>query len=195
MTRISTGRTSLAAALALSAFACLSQSAPASAGEIQRYMVDCGGKMCPWFEAVVTPPKGWVISKNETHINRVTLMFPGAKVDYSGAVMYVKTSFDGDNQPLADFIATAQKRWKASHADFTAEKQADVKRGGKPDGTVFLYKNPSMPQQAFELTAFVKDVDPAHKDQNFVFQVVLTAPSMQGIDANKAAFYEMLRGL
>jgi hypothetical protein len=122
--------------------------------------------MCPWFEAVVTPPKGWTASKNETHINRVALMFPGAKVDYSGAVMYVKTTFDGDNQPLAGFIAAAQSRWKASHADFTAEKLADFKRAGKPDCTVYLYKNPSMPQQAFELTAFVKDADPAQKDQN-----------------------------
>ncbi len=195
MTRISTGRMSLAAALALFAFAGLIQTAPASAGEIRRNMADCGGKACPWFEAAVTPPKGWTISKNETHINRVALMFPGAKVDYSGAVMYVKTTFDGDNQALADFIATAQKRWKASHADFTAEKLADFKRDGKPDCTVYLYKNPSMPQQAFELTAFVKDTDPAHKDQNFVFQAVMTAPAMKMIEENKAAFYELLRGL
>ncbi len=97
--------------------------------------------------------------------------------------------------PLATYIKVAQERWLAKLKDSTIEPLADVPRPGTEPIKVFLYKNPSQADQAYELTAFIKDRD-SKKPESIVFlQVVLAAPTQDVLDAARPAFFEMLSNL
>jgi hypothetical protein len=90
------------------------------------------------------------------------------------------------------YIAVAQERWLKRVPDCSIETLADFERKGQPPFKVFLYKNPSQQSQAFELTAFLNGVDPAHPDQTYFFQIVLSSPSIEELERTKPAFYELL---
>jgi hypothetical protein len=170
-----------------------SSAAAASAAPIGRHMEECGGKLCPWFEATVVAPKGWRLDKAQTSTNRIAIFTPTQAIEKS--LIYIKTTYDPAGQSLTDFVDTAQKRWLATDSLAGIEQLAEMKREGKPPILLYLYTNPSRPRQAFELTAFVKDMDPAQRDQYFFFQAVLLAPTKEAVEAAKSAFLELLRVL
>src|SRR5262249_24585519 len=93
---------------------------------------------------------------------------------------------------LDKYVAVAQERWKKHLPDSTIEALPDRERNGKPTFKVYLYKNPSQTDQAFELTGFTKDVDEANPQNTFFFQIVLSSPSMAELEKAKAAFYDVL---
>jgi hypothetical protein len=172
---------------------CVLVGTAAFSGEIRRLGAICGDKVCPWFQAVVDPPEGWMVSDEIGQANQITVLLPKGEPDPAKPFIYVRTSYDSNNQPLQAFIAVEQKQWRQDVPDSIIEPLNSFAREGKPAFLIYLYKNPSRPRQAFELVAFTKDVDPTRKDQRFFFQVVLAAPSMWVLEASKAAFYLVLR--
>ncbi len=182
---------SAAVVLALLAF----PTAIGHAASIQGHIVDCGGKLCPWFQATADAPKGWEADEKEGERHRVAIYFPEGANDPAKGDISGKTAHDWEKQPLEDFISGAQKEWLKENPTSTVERLEDLKREGKPTVQLYLYRNPSQPKQAFELTAFVKDKDDAHPAADYFFQAVLSAPSMQAIDDARPAFMDLLKRL
>jgi hypothetical protein len=147
---------------------------------------------CFWHQAVVAIPKGWTADAAWTQRYRALTMFPNGNKGRDQPLIYLRAHSGEKDLDLEKYISVAQQRWKASMPTSTIEPQADLVRPGKPTIKLFLYKNPSVPEQAFELTAFTKDVDKAHPEQTYFFQGVLVSPSMTQIQKAKPAFMELL---
>lgn len=184
----------LVAAVAATFFG-LAMSAAADAGQIKRFVEPCQDGMCPWFLAVVTPPAGWSEDEEATQTNHVAMLTRDGHVTARDAIMYVLTGYDWHKLSLDEYIKGSEDGWLEKVKDAKIDDLGELKRDGKPAFRIRLYHNPSQPKQAFELTAFTKDVDPQHTDQSFFFQVVLTGPSMKSLEIAKPAFYEILKGL
>jgi hypothetical protein len=169
----------------------------AVAAKLQGYMLlgaDNRG-MSWWHKAVVVPPKGWVEDEAWTQRYKALVLFRNGDKSRSKPVMYVRAHSGDKDLALEKYIAVAQERWSKKVPDSVIEPLTDFERAGKQGLKVFLYKNPSQPEQAFELTAFMKDVDESHPQQTYFFQVVLASPTMQALDDAKPAFYELLGNL
>lgn len=173
----------------------LGLAAESRAGEFKRFLVQCPEKpntYCPWFQAVVAPPTGWSIDEEDSSAGHVTMLTRDGHVTPKDAIMYILTGYDWHKQSLDEYVKASQEGWHGKVKNATVERLDDLKRDGKPTFQVYLYRNPANPKQAFELTAFTKDMDPANKDQSFFFQVVLTASSMEAITVGRPAFYDVL---
>ncbi len=148
--------------------------------------------MCFWHKAVVAAPKGWTEDEAWTQRYRALTLFPNGRKTKNDPMMYVRAHHGDKELSIEQYVAVAQERWKKRVPDSTIEPQPDLVRAGKPTLKVFLYKNPSVPEQAFELTAFMKDVDQANPKETYFFQAVLVSPSMSELEKAKAAFYDLL---
>lgn len=163
------------------------------ASELDGILVPCGtNAMCPWVKTKAEPPKGWTEDKEWTERYQAVFFFEGGDQSESKPLIYVRTHLAEGEIGLDDYVKDAQAKWREQHDDSTIEPQPDVTRAGKPALKVFLYKNPSVPDQAFELTAFVKDTDPSHGNRAYFQQAVLVAPSQETLDAARPAFLELL---
>ena len=180
--------------LALCVLSWLVSRSDANAAQLKGYVWNCPDKpaICWWHKAVVEPPKGWAENETWTMRYKALVMFPDGRNDKTKPVMYVRTHSGDKTLALDEYIRVAQERWKGRIPDSSIEPLADLDRAGKPGFKVYLYRNPSQPEQAFELTAFMKDVDAAHPEQTYFFQVVLSSPSMDELEKAKPAFYELL---
>ena len=181
--------------LALCALSGLAPAGPGvHAAELKGYVWPCKDKngICWWHKAVVAPPKGWIEDEAWTKRYQAVVMFPNGEKDRTKPVMYVRAHSGATGLALDEYVRVAQERWKGRVPDSAIEPLADFTREAKPSFKVYLYKNPSQPEQAFELTAFMKDVDAAHPEQTYFFQVVLSSPSMDQLEKAKPAFYELL---
>ena len=166
------------------------------AAELDGMMEICADKkVCPWFKAKVVPPKGWVEDEAWTKHYKAVFLFRTGERGTDAPVMYVR-SHPGDKALGLDaYIKNAQDKWKYVSAGSSIEARADVAVAGHPAFKVFLYKNPAVADQAFELTAFKKDTDPAHENQTYFQQVVLIAPTLDAIEAAQPAFEALLAKL
>lgn len=169
----------------------------ASAAELQGYVWLCAERkeMCWWHKAIVEPPNGWIEDVAWTKRYQAMVMFPDGDHSNSKPIMYVRTHNGDKNQSLDEYVSVAQQRWQAKVTDSTIEPLADFVRENKPTFKVYLYKNPSQVEQAFELTAFMKDVDAKHPEQTYFFQIVLSSPSMEEVEKAKPAFFDLLKRL
>jgi len=166
----------------------------AAAAELKGYAWLCAenNKICFWHKAVVTPPKGWIEDEAWTKRYQAVVLFESGDKSKEKPVMYLRTHSGDGTLSLDRYISVAQERWLKQVPDSSIVPLADFERNGQPSFKIFLYKNPSQPDQAFELTAFMKGVDPAHPDQTYFFQIVLSSPSMKELERTKPAFYELL---
>lgn len=164
----------------------------AVASELDGILIPCGKKMCPWVKTKAEPPKGWVEDKEWTERYQSVFFFENGDHDLTKPVIYVRSHLGEAKLSLEDYVKDAQSKWKGAHKRTSIEPQADVARDGKPTFKVFLYKNPDVKEQAFELTAFTKDTDPSHGNATYFQQAVLVAPSKKAIDAARPAFEELL---
>lgn len=169
---------------------------PASAARLQGHLEMCENqRLCPWYEAQVMPPQGWVTDKEWTGRYKAVMMFPGGRKDKSTSLMYVRAHQGEPALTLEDYIKGAQQKWSQRNKDSKIEKVDDLAREGKPTISVYYYRNPSVADQGYELTAFMKDTSPDYKDATFFFQIVLSAPSKKELDKARPAFFELLKGL
>jgi hypothetical protein len=186
--------TVLGSALMLSAVLSLA-GVPVHASDLDGILVPCGkNKMCPWVKTKAEPPKGWVEDKEWTERYQAVLFFLGGDQSDDKPLIYVRTLLAEPSMGLDAYIKNAQSRWKNDHAS-AIEPQPDVKRNGKPTFKVFLYKNPSVKNQAFELTAFTGDRDPSHGNRAYFQEAVLVAPNQATLAEARAAFEELLQRL
>jgi hypothetical protein len=159
------------------------------------WMCEEGKQLCFWHKAIVTPPKGWVEDEAWTRRYQAMVMFPDGNKSKSTPVMYVRAHVGEKDLDLEKYVSAAQEGWKHQVPDCTIEALSDFERRDKPTFKVYLYKNPSEPDHAFELTAFTKDVDVANPQNTFFFQIVLSSPDMAQIETAKPAFYDLLARL
>lgn len=168
--------------------------------ELKGYIYKCPDSptMCYWHKAVVAPPTGWMENEPWTQRHRALTLLPNGENRRDLPLIYVRAHHGDKEQDLASYISIAQERWKKRQPDSTIEPLPDLERAGKPTLKMFLYKNPSIPEQAFELTAFMKDNNSA-PDTNpadmYFFQAVLISPSMTELEKARPAFLELLRRL
>ena len=164
------------------------------AAEIKGIAYPCPNtkETCFWHQAVVAIPKGWAADPAWTQRYRALTMFPNGNKGRDQPLIYLRAHSGDKDLDLEKYISVAQQRWQTNMPTSTIEPQADLVRPGKPTIKLFLYKNPTVPEQAFELTAFTKDVDAAHPEQTYFFQGVLVSPSMAQIQKAKPAFIELL---
>lgn len=169
---------------------------PAAIGaELKGFVYPCAEKMCFWHKAVFAPPKGWREDEAWTRRYKAAVLFPESGASRSDPMIYVRAHSGQRDLDIADYVRSAQERWKKELPDSTIEPQPDVVRPGKPTLKVFLYRNPSTPDQAFELTAFTKDNNTApntNPADMYFFQAVLIAPSMSALEKAKPAFLDLL---
>jgi hypothetical protein len=172
-------------------YAALSQ---ASAAELKGYAETCPvtKQLCFWHQAVVEPPRGWIEDKAWTRRYKATMLFENGDKSQKKPVMYLRTHKGDGTMSLDHYIRGAQEGWKKTVPDNSIEQLEDFALPGKPAFKVYLYRNPSRPVMAFELTAFTKDVDAAYPEDTFFFQAVLSSPSMEELERTKPAFYELL---
>lgn len=151
--------------------------------EVQKFIVKCGDKLCPYYQLALTPPHGWVLDARATWHNKVQMMVPkGTTFNTAPALIYVQVFSHRDkNQTLADFARVSNERWRAQVKDAKITELPSVKRAnGKPGFLRFAFENPSRVQQAYELGAFGIDTD---KDGNeFVLDVVMTGADKAALD-------------
>ncbi len=166
----------------------------AGAVEIHGYGWTCQEKnqICFWHKAMVSPPRGWIEDEAWTHRYQAMVMFENGDKRASKPVMYLRAHAGENTLALEDYIQVAQARWAKRSPGAEIEILQGFERPGKPLIKVYLYKNPSVADQAFELTAFMKDVDSAHPEQTYFLQAVLSTPDMKELERAKPAFYELL---
>lgn len=166
---------------------------PTSASDLDGILIPCGdNQMCPWVKTKAAPPAGWVEDKDWTHRYQAVFFFEGGDHSPKKPLIYVRTHLGEAGLGLDDYIKVAQSKWKAQHKDSKLDPQPDLKREGKPTFKVFLYRNPSVRDQAFELTAFTKDTDPSHGNSTYFQQAVLVAPTREAIEAARPIFEALL---
>jgi hypothetical protein len=191
------------AASAALAFLILPTMTPAvQAAELEGIMEICKNKqLCPWFKVKAKLPKGWAVDEEWTQRYHALVLFEDGDKSVSKPVIYVRAHAGEAKLALDEYIKVAQARWKEHVPGMSSiEPLEDVVRDGKPTFKVYLYKNPEVPEQAFELTAFTKDTtkaykDREHNDQTVFFQAVMSCSDMKSLEKAKAAFYELLNGI
>ncbi len=177
------------------AFACvLLVVGGAARATVQKYINDCGGKLCPSFALVLTPPHGWVVDRAASRRYKVQIIVPkGSSFGDAEALIYVKVAWHPEmQQSLADYARVSNDRWRAAAPDAKISVLPAVARAnGKPDYLRFAYVNPSKPQQAYEVGAFGVDAD---KDGNeYVLQVVMTGRAKKQLDLAEKDYIAFLK--
>jgi hypothetical protein len=165
-----------------------------SAASIKGIAYKCPDRagMCVWHMAVVSPPEGWAEDKEWTQRYRAFTIFRKGKKGKNDPLIYLRAHSGDKALSIEEYVSVAQERWKKRMTTSTIEPQPDLVRAGKPALKLYLYKNPSTPEQAFELTAFLKDVDDANPGETYFFQAVLVSPTLEGLEQARPAFLEML---
>jgi hypothetical protein len=162
--------------------------------EVQKFMHQCGSKLCPSFQIVLTPPDGWVIDKAASDENRVQIIVPkGTDFSDAPALIYVQVYYHRDiQQSLSNFAEISNARWKAHVNDAKISAQPAIERAnGKPGFLRFAFENPSKKQQAYEFGAFGIDGD---KDGNeFVLDVVMTGLDKAALDHAEKDYIAFLK--
>lgn len=162
--------------------------------EVQKFIADCGGKLCPYYQISLTPPQGWVLDARATWHNKIQMMVPnGTDFGSAPALIYVQVFYHRDkSQTLADFARVSNERWRARVKDAKITELPAVERAnGKPGFLRFAFENPSKAQQAYELGAFGIDND---KDGNeFVLDVVMTGADKAALDRAEQDYVAFLK--
>jgi hypothetical protein len=168
-----------------------------AAAEIQKLMQPCPQqqKLCPWFKAVVAPPPSWTEDKEFGSSHFITALFPDkAELGPDEPLIYAQASLHRDRQTLEQNIAQNQGIWRQKEPRANITPLPDVARGaGKAPFKVFLYENPTHPQQAFETIAFTLEKEP--DGSHYIITIVDTASNRKAIDASHDAFLAVLRQL
>ncbi len=157
-------------------------------------MNTCDGKLCPFYQLVLTPPDGWVIDKDAAKKNKVQIMVPKGKTFANApALIYVQVFYHADKQQsLANFAGVSNGRWRAAVKDAKVSELPTIGRAnGKPGYLRFAFENPSKTQQAYEVGAFGIDSD---KDGNeFVLDVVMTGAEKAALDRAEKDYIAFLK--
>ena len=188
-------RTFLIPLLALVALSALAAPTAAQA-EIKKMMLLRPGKLCPWFQATVTPPKGWVLDDAAGKAHLVTFLTPNKKdLSFSDPVIYVQTAYRPDAIAFDDIVASdlaGLRKESTARAKITPIGEV-ARAAGKPAFKVFLFENPDKPKQAVEKIAYGLEILP--NGERYYLTIVDTAADRRAIDDSASAYLEVLAGL
>lgn len=165
---------------------------PAQA-EIEKFMRQCDGKLCPFFRAPIAVPDGWEENAEATRELGVQMLLPkGKDFDAAPAKIYVLVRYNKDKQPVSFVARDTYSDWKQRAKTAKISKLADVVRAnGKPAFERHQFEAPKLKEQGFETTALVSDGD---KDGNsFVVVICLSANSREAYKSAEAAYLSILK--
>ena len=168
--------------------------AASAQAEVQKFMNTCDGKLCPYYQLVLTPPDGWVIDQIATNKNKVQIMVPKGKTyGNAPALIYVQVFYHRDKQQtLENFAEVSNGRWRESVKDAKITALPAVARAnGKPGFLRFAFENPSKKQQAYEVGAFGVDGDTDGNE--FVLDVVMTGGDKAALDRAEKDYIAFLK--
>ena len=159
--------------------------------EIEKFLLPCEGKMCPFFRASVTAPEGWVEDKEATNYFKAVFMLPsGTSFDDAPAKIYAITVFNREKKPISGFLPDTLKDWKRRSKDAKVTRLEDLPRAGKPAFVRHQFEAPRLKEQGFELQAVTTDGD---KDGNdFIVTITLSANSREALKKAEPAYRAIL---
>lgn len=192
MTRLSVSCNCFAAASAIVLASLAISGASAIELEARHYIV--GNQMGAWYKPVVEPPAGWTVDEQWTEQYERLVLFENGDKSKDKPFMYVRAHVT-DDMSLDDYVKGAQDRWLEKLETSVIEPEPAIERPGKPAVKMYLYKNPSQPEQAFEYTAFIKDTDSKNPKAVVFLQVVMAAGTMESLQKARPAFLELLSKL
>lgn len=165
---------------------------PAEA-EIRNVMIPCHGKLCARYEALLTPPDGWIEDKSD-RIPGIKMYVPqGQTASTSEVLIYSRASHNRDKLSLADQIAYVQQQWRARVPDAKITHIAEVVRAnGKSTFAIYRFENPSRLQQAVEWVSYTQDPD--GKGTSYFVTVVMTGPDVMALERTEEIYRAFLRG-
>jgi hypothetical protein len=177
------------AAVALAA-ACLICAAPARS-EIEKLLLPCEGKICPFFRASVTAPDGWVEDKEATNYFKAVFMLPNGKsFDDAPAKIYAIAVFNREKKPISVFLPDMFRDWKSRSKDAKVTRLDDLPRAGKPAFIRHQFEAPRLKEQGFELQSVTTDAD---KDGNeFIVTITVSANSRGALKKAEPAYRAIL---
>ena len=180
---------SKAAAIAVAA-ASLFCGAPAHS-EIEKFLIPCEGKICPFFRASVTAPDGWIEDKEATNYFKAVFILPrGMSFDDAPAKIYAIAVSNPEKKPLGVFLPNAIKDWKSRSKDAKVTRLDDLPRAGKPVFIRHQFEAPRLKEQGFELQAVTTDGD---KDGNeFIVTITVSANSRDALKKAEPAYRAIL---
>jgi hypothetical protein len=187
-------RNSLPRHLAVALFTGVVAAASPAKAEIEKFMHDCGGKLCPSFRASVAVPDGWQEDQAASRQMNLQILVPkGRTFDNAGAIIYATVKYNRAKTPTATLVAEDNASWRKKARDVKIEQLPDVARAaGQEPFLHYQFETPSRKQQPFERVATTSDAD---KDGNaFLVGIVLTATSMKALKAAEPAYLTILKG-
>lgn len=168
--------------------------AGAAQAEVQKFMNTCDGKLCPYYQLMLTPPDGWVIDPEATKARKVQIIVPkGKNFNSAPALIYVQVFYHPNKeQSLANFASVSNERWRTHVKDAKiTELPAVARANGKPGYLRFAFENPSKSQQAYEVGAFGIDSDTDGNE--FVLDVVMTGLDKAAVDRAEKDYVALLK--
>jgi hypothetical protein len=180
------------AALGLVIAGLMTAAVPARA-DIEKFMNQCDGKLCPFFRASITIPEGWEENAEATRELGVQMLVPkGQDFEDAPAKIYVMVRYNRNKQPVSTVTRETYTDWKTRAKNAKVAKLADVVRAnGKPAFERHQFEAPQLKGQGFETTALVADGD---KDGNaYIVLVCLSADTREAYKSAEAAYLSILK--
>jgi len=164
---------------------------PPARSEIQKLLMQCEGKLCPFFRASITAPDGWVEDKEATNYFKAVFLLPSGKsFDGAPAKIYAVAVFNPEKKPIDVFLPDAIKDWKSRSKDAKVTRLDDLPRAGKPAFIRHQFEAPRLKEQGFELQAVTTDAD---KDGNeFIVTITVSANSRAALKTAEPAYRAVL---
>src|SRR5947208_16290216 len=124
--------------------AALATTTPAKS-EIKKFMHDCGDKLCPYFQASVTTPKGWQEDKSASRETNLQILVPNGKAfNNAGAIIYTAVKNNPAKAPIATLVEQDHANWRKKANDVKIERLPDVARATGPEPFLhYQFETPS----------------------------------------------------
>jgi hypothetical protein len=161
--------------------------------EIEKFMLQCDGKLCPFFRASVIVPEGWVEDAEATRALGVQMLLPkGQDFEKAPAKIYVLVRYNKDKGLASVITRDVYSDWKKRAKNAKVTKLPEVVRAnGKPAFERHQFEAPKLEEQGFETTSLAADSD---KDGNaFVVVVCLSANTREAFKSAEAAYLSILK--
>ena len=181
------GLPTLAIAVAAASLLC----ATPARSEIQKFLIQCEGKLCPFFRASVTVPDGWVEDKEATNYFKAVFMLPsGMSFDAAPAKIYAIAVSNREKKPISVFLPDMVKDLKSRSKGAKVTRLDDLPRPGKPAFVRHQFEAPRLKEQGFELQAATTDSD--NDGNEFIVTITVSANSREALKKAEPAYRTIL---
>ena len=163
----------------------------AARSEIEKLLIPCEGKICPFFRASITAPDGWVEDKEATNYFKAVFMLPsGMSFDDAPAKIYAIAVVNREKKPISLFLPDTIKDWKSRAKGAKITRLDDLPRAGKPAFVRHQFEAPRLKEQGFELQAATTDSD--NDGNEFIVTITVSANSREALKKAEPAYRAVL---